>query len=245
VLAAGALPAFSPTGESVGIATNGSVRALFDASGNLGLGVTPSAWAASARALDFSFPLVGMDTAGSGVFGFNCYNSTGSTWNYKSTDEACLFTATTSGTFTWRIAPSGTANAAISFTEVMAISATGAVTIGGTLDVTGVINANGAVQLSGQNLRWNEVAVRSWTLGTAASSGNLTLDSGSGTGIFRVNLPMAALGTLAVTGAFGMNGKTPVVNVAAPTAAGATYTATEQALLNDIRTRLINLGIYT
>ena len=42
-----------------------------------------------------------------------------------------------------------------------------------------------------------------------------------------------------------MNGKTPVANVAAPTAAGAVYTATEQSLLNDIRTRLINLGIYT
>ena len=45
--------------------------------------------------------------------------------------------------------------------------------------------------------------------------------------------------------AVGINGKTPVVNVAAPTAAGDTYTATEQTLLNDIRTRLINFGIYT
>ena len=50
---------------------------------------------------------------------------------------------------------------------------------------------------------------------------------------------------LAVAGAAGINGKTAVANVAAPTAAGAVYTATEQALLNDIRTRLINFGIYT
>ena len=51
-------------------------------------------------------------------------------------------------------------------------------------------------------------------------------------------------GALTVTGAAGINGKTPVTNVAAPTAAGGTYGATEQALLNDIRTRLINFGIY-
>jgi len=74
------------------------------------------------------------------------------------------------------------------------------------LTVTGVITANGAVELNGQNLRWNESGVRSWTLGTAASSGNLTLNSGDSFGIFRVNLPMAALGTLAVTGAATFSG---------------------------------------
>jgi hypothetical protein len=45
-------------------------------------------------------------------------------------------------------------------------------------------------------------------------------------------------------GAVGINNKSPVTSAVAPTAAGASYTATEQALLNDIRTRLINFGIY-
>lgn len=58
-------------------------------------------------------------------------------------------------------------------------------------------------------------------------------------------LGVGVTGTLASTGGIGINGKPPVVNVPAPTAAGTTYTTTEQALLNDIRTRLINFGIYT
>lgn len=43
----------------------------------------------------------------------------------------------------------------------------------------------------------------------------------------------------------GINGKAPVASVVAPAVPGAVYGATEQTLLNDIRTRLINFGIYT
>lgn len=100
--------------------------------GNLGLGVAPSAWAASARALDFAYPSVAMDTTGSAVLGFNAYNSSGITWNYKSTDEAALFTITTAGAFTWRQAVSGTAGNAISFTQAMTLDASGNLFIGGT-----------------------------------------------------------------------------------------------------------------
>ena len=56
---------------------------------------------------------------------------------------------------------------------------------------------------------------------------------------------VSVTGSLSASGAAGINGKAAVVNVAAPAAAGATFTAAEQTLLNDIRTRLINFGIYT
>jgi hypothetical protein len=106
------------------IGTAGEAMRL-DASGNLGLGVTPSAWAASAKALDFAYPSVAMDTAGAAVLGFNAYNSSGTTWNYKTTDEAALFTITNAGAFTWRQAVSGTAGNAISFTQAMTLTAGG------------------------------------------------------------------------------------------------------------------------
>lgn len=54
---------------------------------------------------------------------------------------------------------------------------------------------------------------------------------------------VGTLTTLAVAGATGINGKTPVANVAAP--AVATDLPTALTLANDIRTRLINFGIYT
>lgn len=52
-------------------------------------------------------------------------------------------------------------------------------------------------------------------------------------------------GNLQVDGHFAFHGNSPVSAVAAPSAAGGAYGATEQALLNDIRQRLINIGVYT
>lgn len=52
-------------------------------------------------------------------------------------------------------------------------------------------------------------------------------------------------GAMYFPGKVGINGKAPVANVAAPAAPGAAYGVAEQGLLNDIRTRLINFGIYT
>lgn len=87
-------------------------------------------------------------------------------------------------------------------------------------------------------------ALRTWTMQTieagVASDGILRLQPNGGT----LELGSAGKAT-AVKGTFAMNGKAPIANVAAPAAAGAAYTAAEQTLLNDIRTRLINLGVYT
>ena len=118
------------------VLTTGSAL-VFDGS-NLGLGVTPSAWfSPSARAIDFTFPYVGMDTNGAGVFGFNAYNSTGSTWIYKSSDEANRFSANIDGSFTWHIAPSGTAGNAIPFSQVMTLNASGQFLLGSTTAPSG------------------------------------------------------------------------------------------------------------
>lgn len=54
---------------------------------------------------------------------------------------------------------------------------------------------------------------------------------------------LGTLTTLAVGGTAGVNGKTPVANVAAP--AVGTDLPTVLTLANDMRTRLINFGIYT
>jgi hypothetical protein len=114
-------------------ATSSTIPLVLDSSGNLGLGVAPSAWfSPSSRAIDFTFPYVGMDTSGAGVFGFNAYNSTGSTWIYKSTDEASKFSANTDASFAWFQAASGTAGNAITFTQAMTLTAGNTLLIGTT-----------------------------------------------------------------------------------------------------------------
>jgi hypothetical protein len=75
-----------------------------------------------------------MDTTGAAVLGFNAYNSSGTTWNYKTTDEAALFTITSAGAFTWRQAASGTAGNAIGFTQAMTLHASGGLSVGSTSD---------------------------------------------------------------------------------------------------------------
>jgi len=156
LLAAGALPAFSPTGESVGIATNGSVRALFDASGNLGLGVTPSAWNSAFKAVQIGAAASLSALSNSSYLSANCfYDSVG--WKYIATDVAAQYHQE-NGAHKWFTAASGTAGNAITFTERMAISAAGAVTIGGTLGVTGTISGAGT---------------NTWALQSVGTSGSL------------------------------------------------------------------------
>jgi hypothetical protein len=116
---------------------NGSgftTQLTLDSSGNLGLGVTPSAWAAGTRALQIG-------SGGASTF-FNP-GSTSQTWIYNNavnngTNELYLNTAAASsfrlvgGSFQWLNAPSGTAGNAISFTQAMTLDASGNVGIGTT-----------------------------------------------------------------------------------------------------------------
>jgi len=120
---------YSEGNYPINFVVNSVERMRLDSSGNLGLGVTPSAWVAGSRVLDFAFPFVGMDTNGAGVFGFNAYNSAPGVWRYKSTDEANRFSANTDGTFSWYVAPSGTAGNPITFTQAMTLDASGNLTV--------------------------------------------------------------------------------------------------------------------
>jgi hypothetical protein len=111
--------------------TNNTERMRLDASGNLGLGVTPSAWASGARAIQIlPFVSVSCQSNGNANFGFNFYEGGSNTFNYVTTDEACRFSALTTGGFGWFTAPSGTAGAAISFTQAMTLTAAGDLGIG-------------------------------------------------------------------------------------------------------------------
>ncbi len=127
--------------------TNNVTRATLDSSGNLGLGVTPSAWSGYGGVLELKGQgFVGSATANMQVganFFFNGSNSI-----YK-TSAAASFYQQNSGTHIWYIAPSGTAGNAITganaFVQVMTVSSDGTFRVKG----AGTAGSTDAFQVSG------------------------------------------------------------------------------------------------
>jgi hypothetical protein len=106
----------------------GTTRMLLDSSGNLGLGVTPSAWSGVvAMQLPTGAAITGFSNTTNLVQ--NAYFN--GSWRYISTAAAAL-AQVTQGAHQWFTAPSGTAGNAISFSQVMTLDASGNLLVGTT-----------------------------------------------------------------------------------------------------------------
>jgi hypothetical protein len=119
-----------------------AIDMTLDSSGNLGLGVTPSAWG-DFKAYELPNGVyLGTYTGGgqSMYLGANNYFS-GSNFIYKATAAATRYQQT-SGEHLWFNAPSGTAGNAISFTQALTLDADGRLLLG-TTSVLGT--SNGAI----------------------------------------------------------------------------------------------------
>ncbi len=106
-----------------------AVRATLDAFGNLGLGVTPSAWVSGWKALDVSGRTALAEGSSNTELSNNVYFN-GSNYIYKATANATLMRFLSSGGIQWFTAPSGTAGAAITFTQAMTLDASGNLGVG-------------------------------------------------------------------------------------------------------------------
>jgi hypothetical protein len=111
-----------------------------DSSGNLGLGVTPSAWGTSA-----------FQTKVASVWGFSNNAYVGCNYYFDGTDRRYIATAAATeyaqfnGQHTWYTAPSGTAGNAISFSQVMTLDASGNLGIGTSSPVSKLhVNSSGS-----------------------------------------------------------------------------------------------------
>ena len=129
--------------------TNNTIKATLDTSGNLGLGVTPSAWNANIKALDIGAAGAIDYTSSSNAIDVraNSYNDSAGAERYKGTGFATLYrNSAQTGQHQWFTAPSGTAGNAITFTQAMTLDASGNLGVGKTnpttaLDVNGVASA--------------------------------------------------------------------------------------------------------
>ena len=112
--------------------TNNQPRATIDASGNLGLGVTPSAWSGLVASQVGNGSLSSGTSGNNALIASNAY-FTGSVWRYITNGNATYYTQF-NGTHGWVTAASGTAgnlvNGTGAFTQAMTLDASGRLGIG-------------------------------------------------------------------------------------------------------------------
>ena len=110
--------------------TNSSEKMRLDTSGNLGLGVTPSAWGSAYKALQVSSGGSYAASSNAAFWYSNAYNDN-TNWRYVTSTSASGYTQF-GGAHSWFTAPSGTAGNAISFTQAMTLDASGNLLVGTT-----------------------------------------------------------------------------------------------------------------
>jgi hypothetical protein len=126
--------------NSSGVASNGSLllqsngtttAVTIDTAQNMGLGVTPSAWGGSFKALQLANGAsFSSDASPIAHTSLNAYYD-GSNWKYIATNYATNYYQLL-GSHVWRNAPSGTAGNTVSFTQAMTLDASGNLGIGTT-----------------------------------------------------------------------------------------------------------------
>ncbi len=177
--------------NTLGFSTASTERMRLDSSGNLGLGVTPSAW-------NSVFKAVSVGRAGSNLFGQTSSNLTGVTanaifdssdWKYVTSDNASRYQQN-SGVHSWFTAPSGTAGNAITFTQAMTLDASGRLGIGETSPSSRLVV--GSVSDASNFFRINSSTVQT-VFGSDASGGYVGTDNSYALRFFTNNTERARI----------------------------------------------------
>jgi len=127
---------YANTGCSLVLYSGGNTSATLDSSGNLGLGVTPSAWGSGPKVMQ-------MGSSGAYIFGDSVSLQVGNNSYFNGTNYIYKNTAAASdyyqfqGSHVWRNAPSGTAGNAITFTQAATLDASGNFLVGRTSQLYG------------------------------------------------------------------------------------------------------------
>lgn len=159
---------YRPADNTIALGTANTERLRLDSAGNLGLGVTPSAWVLGSRGAAFEI----QDTASSfigvaGVSGLGTelirnayYGASG--WTYKAAGAATRFVQS-GGTFQFHQAASGTAGTAITFTQAMTLDASGRLVVGKTSGNSRLSLGNNAVSTSNVDIEFtNDASVSNY-----------------------------------------------------------------------------------
>ena len=165
----------------------GTTDLILDASSNLGLGVTPSAWNNDYKPFQLGSQggfVSGRVSTGTFELGTNCYKNSAGNWIYTANNFAIRFVEDgVTGQHQWYTAPSGIAGNAITFTQAMTLDASGNLLVGTTV-ISPTINGAGAITVKGVagiTVQTVSALATDYTLPIGAFAGILTIRSnGSG-----------------------------------------------------------------
>jgi hypothetical protein len=155
---------------------DGTMKVTIDNPGNVGVGVTPSAWASTYRALQ-----IGIGTSLTGITNdvdVNLVNNArfdGTNWKYTNSSPAERY-RTANGTHYWYNAASGTAGNNITWTQAMTLDASGNLLVGltaaGTTAAKTIQIADGTAPTG--NVTGGQLYVEAGALKYRGSSGTVT-----------------------------------------------------------------------
>jgi hypothetical protein len=194
--------------------STGSEKMRLDASGNLGLGVTPSAWNTVQPAFQIGYTAFSAYQNTQAIYSSNAVYTSG--WKYLSNTNATYYSQNeaAAGTHAWFIAPSGTAGNAITFTQAMTLDASGRLGIGTTSPSAKLeINAASSSAIlrvlgGGDGIGGGKGNIRSGDQGGTnyfdfgrdnLSTGNFVLTSGGGSPLLSITTSGAATFSSSVT----------------------------------------------
>jgi hypothetical protein len=126
-----------PAGKGFAFSQNNATAlAIIDASGNLGLGVTPSAWGNQGPAVQIAYGALSCPyfspTNNQVILYNNAYQAQDTTFKYLLTTNKASAYVQGEGLHIWRTAAGGTAGNTITFTDAMTLDASGNLGIGTT-----------------------------------------------------------------------------------------------------------------
>ena len=154
-------------------ATGFTERMRLNSSGNLGLGVTPSAWGGGYLGLQVGRAAIMGRVGGENAFFIGNAYYDGTSYKYTTSGNAEMYTVN-AGTHSWLTAASGTAGNAITWTTPMTLDTSGKLGIG-TITPTGNLSV---VTTSGQG-----ASIGTWTSSYAVISPNAGSTTGSALGL--------------------------------------------------------------